>query len=305
VVAALSLCLILVIWIKTGLTQTWSVSTINLWNWITIEDTYEKKDGKIDTNKSYSKIITPTWDITMYGSLLSSAWQWIWYIIISLFTCFLLWTVMKAWFMTSDIAKTVSDPIFKSVENMVQAQEILPWGVSIAWIKNIPAGLSSATESVKNQSTNEVESSIDKFFKTDWNDISTSDVASFKTMWDFRSHSQTKIFFDKLKWTVNGKDITFNSSPRFGGALRVWFDRGWKNYLTKFGPPALRALINKDWTTSADILKSTEFQAWVKLVIANSWTYDYEISIWSQEGGINTEFTRIKKLKAIWDKKIW
>lgn len=266
VVAALSLCLILAISIKAGLTEWSNDDKFDMWGGVVIEDNYKDAGGS-----GFSKITTPTWEMTMIGSILETWWKWIWYIIISLFTCFLLWTVVKVSFMTSDIAQKITDPIFKSMENIWTSSEIVPW-VSVAGIKNIPDSVSRISSAKMTDSMSSVDDKIAKMFDVWNNDISMKELWQLKkfTHWD---HKWAKDYFDRLRKAVTSKegDINIDISKNLQTSIKYWLTTWWwieylKTY-AKFTDDATKELLDKKDATW--LLKNKEFLSWLHIVMKN------------------------------------
>lgn len=195
------------------------------------------------------------WEVTLEWNIITESkdalqW-WLWYLIVAIFTVFMLWALIKLGFKSSEITKTFTDKTFGFIEWMWKALPILPWWISIwwadKWLKNLETSTIWRLQSIDQQ---RVQSYIDRISGISNADITPTEVNSLKAILNTSHDSlkSAKAFFDELRKTATWKNVNFASSMNFKRSVFNWISSAqWQDYLKRY--------LN---ITNKDILNSPE-----------------------------------------------
>lgn len=250
VVGLLSLWLILVISMRDVLAG-WDDYT----RWVLKKINTEIKDGKSTKIEAGNTSIMINGEF--FKDLWSDVWGITWQLIMTFFTIFLLWALVKVGFSTSEVTSKITTGMYDFATKSMKLLPLpIPWlgRASIStlqtWINRVKKGVQSSMNVEQDNASRDI---MDKFGLNVDKD-KTVTVAEAKALKDIveRNSSWTTTQAEKF-WTAAQKLAQDKSqlsyTGEFKGAIDNWLDNWWLKYLKD------RNLISKEISSVANLEK--------------------------------------------------
>lgn len=251
VVATLSLALILIIWmhnviwwdidtaVEGSVPKTWESTEFAEMFWLKIDanDSSTIQTTIWDTTFKWDILVWPdvNWDGQKDGLIKNTAhyvWWALWYIILTFFTVFIMWSLIKVWFSFSQITKNFTDASFSFIQNLWKTVPILP-GLPSVWALKIWANTLEAKTSQVFQSrdANKIMEKLNKMFDI-WDsvwEIGKNEInQAVKSAWN-TDELRANAFFDTSRDLIVGKwkSISLAWDPSFRTSFKDWAVNWW------------------------------------------------------------------------------
>lgn len=228
VVFALWVALIFLATLQSAFVQSWS------WDW---KDPAKKALGVCEWSDNslcldWKTVVTIEWNLNN-STIKEKAWWFFGFMILSIMTVVILWSMIKLAFQSTEITKTVSDSMFKFAEDSVKAVPVVPTWHWMVWIWAIKTALgkTSLLRWLEAQAAQRADWLIHKINELMWvemNDLSNIELSTHKATINNIANISTwidvlKSFIEDIKKTK--PNLIPSASPNFQQAVAMIINR--------------------------------------------------------------------------------
>lgn len=213
------------------------------------------------------EMINIEWDFL--NNTLENTWWAFGYIILTILSLILLWSLIKLIFKSNEITSSMTDSVYKFTEDSIKATPIIPTWSGFVWIGSVQKALkkSQITKGMKAESWENAKILIDKINKKLWikmKDILVTDKNNWMDIIDDRA-AYNDLYKDLQKFleeTIkNNPDIIPEIAPNFKKVLWAFINEIWNTFTKNKGWEAEKKyyenlwLLDKDWKPIKDYNK--------------------------------------------------